>query len=69
MLQLELKPHGGAALEALARGGDPGRFKFALPMRKYANCDFSYAGLKTSVRLAIEAELPEPCSQVRARRQ
>lgn len=29
-------------------------------MRKYANCDFSYAGLKTSVRLAIEANLHKP---------
>ena len=26
-------------------------------MRKYANCDFSFAGLKTSTRLAIEANL------------
>ena len=30
-------------------------FKFAVPMRRHPNCDFSYAGLKTSVRLAIEA--------------
>ncbi len=27
-----------------------------MPMKKHPNCDFSYAGLKTSVRLAIEAE-------------
>jgi tRNA A37 threonylcarbamoyltransferase TsaD len=26
-------------------------------MKKYGNCDFSYAGLKTSVRLCIEREL------------
>jgi N6-L-threonylcarbamoyladenine synthase len=26
-------------------------------MKKYSNCDFSYAGLKTSVRLCIEREL------------
>ena len=29
-------------------------------MRKYPNCDFSYAGLKTSVRLAIEAQCSPP---------
>lgn len=60
MLGLESKPHGGAALEALARGGDPTRYPLAVPMKKYPNCDFSYAGLKTGVRLCIEKELPEP---------
>lgn len=58
MLGLELKPHGGAALEALARRGDAGRFALPVPMRKHANCDFSFAGLKTGVRLCIERELP-----------
>jgi len=29
----------------------------AVPMKKYGNCDFSYAGLKTSVRLCIEKVL------------
>lgn len=54
LLGLELKPSGGAALEALAAQGDPKSFPFAVPMRKHINCDFSYAGLKTGVRLAIE---------------
>lgn len=58
MLGLELKPHGGAALEALARSGNPARYRFAVPMRRHPNCDFSYAGLKTSVRMAIEQEVP-----------
>jgi tRNA A37 threonylcarbamoyltransferase TsaD len=31
-------------------------FKFAVPMRKHQTCDFSYAGLKTSVRMAIEKQ-------------
>lgn len=60
MLGLELKPHGGAVLEALALQGDPNRYRFGVPMKKHANCDFSYAGLKTSVRLCIERELGEP---------
>ncbi|KAG2491146.1 hypothetical protein HYH03_010587 [Edaphochlamys debaryana] len=57
LLGLELRPHGGAALEAVAREGDTRAFKFAEPMRKYATCDFSFAGLKTSTRLAIEQAL------------
>ena len=57
MLGLEMNPHGGAALEKLARQGDAFKYPFAVPMKKHANCDFSYAGLKTSVRLCIEREL------------
>eukprot|EP00775_Hariotina_reticulata_P010771 gene10771-10927_t len=57
MLGLELKPNGGAALEVIARQGNPHAYPFAVPMKKYGNCDFSYAGLKTSVRLCIEKVL------------
>ncbi|KXZ51777.1 hypothetical protein GPECTOR_11g220 [Gonium pectorale] len=63
LLELELRPHGGAALEALARDGDPRAFRFAVPMRKYATCDFSFAGLKTSSRLAIEQRLAPALTQ------
>lgn len=59
---MELKPSGGAAVEALARDGDAQRFKFSVPLRRKPNCNFSYAGLKTAVRLAIEAEVPGPPS-------
>jgi N6-L-threonylcarbamoyladenine synthase len=57
MLGLDLKPNGGAALEAIARQGNHNAFAFGVPMKKYGNCDFSYAGLKTSVRLCIEKHL------------
>jgi tRNA A37 threonylcarbamoyltransferase TsaD len=60
LLGLEQRPSGGAALEAFAREGNPNRFKFSLPLRMRPNCNFSYAGLKTAVRLAIEAEAPGP---------
>lgn len=60
MLGLEMKPHGGAALEALARGGDPKKYPFVVPLRRYKNCDFSYAGLKTAARMAIEKLLVDP---------
>ncbi|KAG1674846.1 hypothetical protein FOA52_015234 [Chlamydomonas sp. UWO 241] len=54
LLGLQLTPNGGAALERLALSGDPLSFKFSVPMKKHANCDFSFAGLKTSVKLAVE---------------
>jgi tRNA threonylcarbamoyl adenosine modification protein TsaD len=57
MLGLAAAPHGGAALEKLALSGDAKRFPFPPPMKKRRNCDFSYAGLKTSARMAIEREL------------
>lgn len=54
MLGLKPFPSGGAALEATAKNGDSSRFTFKLPMQKYKNCDFSFSGLKTAVRLSIE---------------
>ncbi|BDA44870.1 tRNA N6-adenosine threonylcarbamoyltransferase [Coccomyxa sp. Obi] len=70
LLGLELRPSGGAAVEALAQEGDEQRYKFSMPLRQRPNCNFSYAGLKTAVRLAIEAEAPGPATddnrQVRA---
>jgi N6-L-threonylcarbamoyladenine synthase len=39
---------GGAALERLARGGDPGAFAFPTASRM-AGLDFSFAGLKTAL--------------------
>ena len=59
LLGLELRPNGGAALERLAQEGDPRRFQFSMPLKKYRDCNFSYAGTKTAVRLAVEEQLPE----------
>ncbi|KAB7627302.1 tRNA (adenosine(37)-N6)-threonylcarbamoyltransferase complex transferase subunit TsaD [Alkalilimnicola sp. S0819] len=38
---------GGPALEALAREGDPGRFRFPRPMTDRPGLAFSFSGLKT----------------------
>ena len=38
---------GGPALAALARDGDPGRFRFPRPMTDRPGLDFSFSGLKT----------------------
>lgn len=59
LLGLEMRPNGGAALEKLALQGDESSVKFSLPLRKFKDCNFSYAGTKTAVRLAIESKLPE----------
>lgn len=58
LLGLDLRPNGGAALEAFAKQGNPHRYPFTVPLRRNEDCNFSYAGLKNSVRLAIQAEAP-----------
>ena len=46
---------GGPAVEKLALHGDPNRFALPRPLVGRAGCDFSFAGLKTAVRQAIQA--------------
>ena len=55
---LSLGHPGGPAVEAIARSGDPGRFKFPRPLLREARLDFSFSGLKTAVRLQAEALAP-----------
>jgi N6-L-threonylcarbamoyladenine synthase len=57
LLGLDVGGGGGPALEQLARKGNPKAYRFPIPLRKRKDCDFSYAGLKTAVRLAIERDL------------
>jgi len=45
---------GGPQVEARARDGDDMRFDLPRPMRGRAGCHFSFSGLKTKVRQAIE---------------
>jgi N6-L-threonylcarbamoyladenine synthase len=49
---------GGPMVEKLARKGDAKRFALPRPMKGRPGCDFSFSGLKTAVRHAVEA-LPE----------
>lgn len=44
---------GGPALAELARGGDPGRFRFPRPMTDRPGLDFSFSGLKTYALNAV----------------
>jgi tRNA N6-adenosine threonylcarbamoyltransferase len=45
---------GGPAIERLAKDGDPQRFTLPRPMWRKPGCDFSFSGLKTAVRQAVE---------------
>lgn len=54
-LGLDISKGGGPALEEFAHEGDANSIKFSIPMRQHKDCNFSYAGLKTQVRLAIES--------------
>jgi N6-L-threonylcarbamoyladenine synthase len=47
---------GGPAIETAARRGNAVRFAFPRPLRGRPGCDFSFAGLKTAVRHAVEAQ-------------
>ncbi len=53
---------GGPALEERAEGGRPGRFHFPRPLAQDPRCVFSFSGLKTAVRIAVE-KLPQPLSE------
>jgi len=51
---------GGPAVERAAKGGDAGRFDLPRPLKGRDGCDFSFSGLKTRVRMAIEGLPPGP---------
>ncbi|MCH7929836.1 MAG: tRNA (adenosine(37)-N6)-threonylcarbamoyltransferase complex transferase subunit TsaD [Proteobacteria bacterium] len=46
---------GGPAVERAARAGEPERFALPRPLKGRKGCDFSFSGLKTAVRRAVEA--------------
>jgi N6-L-threonylcarbamoyladenine synthase len=56
---------GGPAVEQAAKTGDGHRFKLPRPMWRKPGCDFSFSGLKTAVRLAVES-LPRDDAQALA---
>ncbi len=49
---------GGPAVERAAADGDPARFALPMPLHDRPGLDFSFAGLKTAVRLAAERAAP-----------
>ena len=53
---LEIGYPGGPNLEKRAKLGNPKAFKLPIPMKGRTGCDFSFSGLKTAVRVAIDKE-------------
>lgn len=47
---------GGQAIELLAREGDRLRFQFKSPMGQHYDCNFSFAGVRNQVTMAIKRE-------------
>lgn len=56
---------GGPALEAAAVGGNSKRLSLPRPMLGRAGADFSFSGLKTALRQAVEAAQPLDATAVR----
>lgn len=54
---------GGPAVERAAERGDPHRFALPRPLRGREGCDFSFSGLKTALRHAVEALPPGPLAE------
>ena len=57
---------GGAAIDRLARKGDPGAFDFPLGMRRGDSLDFSFSGLKTALVYKVRELGPERTLERRA---
>ena len=57
---LDLGYPGGPAVEALARQGDPSRYRFPRPMTDRPGLDMSFSGLKTHVVNTLRAAEPSP---------
>lgn len=53
---------GGPMIEEKAKLGNLGRFSFTSPLKHRKDCDFSFSGLKTALRLEAEA-LTSPTKQ------
>lgn len=55
---LGLPMPGGPNVEKLAKLGNPNKYSLPTPLKGREGCDFSFAGLKTAVRLVIQNNAP-----------
>jgi N6-L-threonylcarbamoyladenine synthase len=44
---------GGPAVEKLAKNGNPQAYPFSIPLKNREDCNFSFSGLKTAVRMQV----------------
>ena len=63
---IDLPYPGGPSVEHLACDGDPNAFIFPRPLCRTRGCDFSFSGLKTAVRLAVEKQSRPMSDRIRA---
>ena len=72
---LGLSYPGGPEIDKLAKGGNPKAYDFARPMLNQENDDFSFSGLKTSVKYFLiknssvlfnDDKLPDLCASIQA---
>ena len=74
LLGIEAIP-GGPPLERLAASGDPRAYALPRPLSRTrdealrSNCDFSYAGLKSAVRMLLEPQQPPKKQRKQQRKQ
>ncbi len=61
---LDIGYPGGPNVEKRAKLGNPKTFRFPVPMKGREGCDFSFSGLKTSVRTCIERQ-PELTDEIK----
>jgi N6-L-threonylcarbamoyladenine synthase len=47
---------GGPAVEKLAKNGNPHAYPFSIPLKNREDCNFSFSGLKTAVRMQLGTE-------------
>lgn len=64
---LDLGHPGGPILDKLAANGDPEANAFPRPLLNRDNCDFSFSGLKTAVRVWLDREGREAIAADKAR--
>lgn len=63
---------GGVRIDELAKSGDPNRYEFPRGMAHSGDFDFSFSGLKTSLRIFLEKnrpsekDLPDICASFQA---
>lgn len=60
MLGLDLAKGGGPAVEELALEGNAKSVNFSIPMQSHRDCNFSFAGLKTQVKMAVASREIKP---------
>jgi N6-L-threonylcarbamoyladenine synthase len=56
---------GGPAVEKLAKNGNPQAYPFSIPLKNREDCNFSFSGLKTAVRMQV-AKFPDIGEQQKA---